>query len=176
MPYSFSFCFNISHFSFWASERNNYASPLPSSLTSAVSARASVLSTMMSSFSPRSMILSMPHVASHSHTNVVDHHALHRVQLLLHTRSRVRIRIVPLRLHISHTQGHDHQLTNRRGELGHGERLSRLRAIATPHQTTEQRTRKWQKSCRPSPSGSSIPQRAERNSQTQYEAAYRGQS
>ena len=115
MPYSFSFCFNISHFSFWASERNNYASPLPSSLTSAVSARASVLSTMMSNFSPRSMILSMPHVASYSHTNVVDHHALHRVQLLLHTRSRVRIRIVPLRLHISHTQGHDHQLTNRRG-------------------------------------------------------------
>ena len=106
----------------------------------------------------------------------LDHHALHRVQLLLHTRSRVRIRIVPLRLRISHTQGHDHQLTNRRGELGHGERLSRLRAIATPHQTTEQRTRKWQKSCRPSPSGSSIPQRAERNSQTQYEAAYRGQT
>ena len=122
------------------------------------------------------MILSIPHVASHSHTNVVDHHALHRVQLLLHTRSRVRIRIVPLRLHISHTQGHDHQLTNRRGELGHGERLSRLRAIATPHQTTEQRTRKWQKSCQPSPSGSSIPQRTERNPQTQYEAAYRGQS
>ena len=142
MPYSFSFCFNISHFSFWASERNNYASPIPSSLTSAVSARASVLSTMMSNFSPRSMILSMPHVVSHSHTNVVDHHALHRVQLLLHTRSRIRIRIVPLRLHISHTQGHDHQLTNRRGELGHGERLSRLRAIATPHQTTEQRTHK----------------------------------
>lgn len=122
------------------------------------------------------MILSIPHILTHSHTNVVDHHALHRVQLLLHTRSRVRVRIVPLRLRISQTQGLHHQLTNRRGELGHGERLSRLRAIATPHQTTEQRTRKWQKSCQPSPSGSSIPQRTERNPQTQYEAAYRGQS
>ena len=161
MPYSFSFCFNISHFSFWASERNNYPSQSPFSLTSAVSARASVLSTIMSNFSPRSMILSIPHVPPHSHTNVVDHHTLHSVQLLLHTSSRIRIRIVPLRLHINQTQGHNHQLTNRRGELGHGERLSRLRAISTPHQTTTQHTRTWQKSCQPSPSGSSTPQHTE---------------
>lgn len=61
IPYSFSFCFSISHFNFCASERNNYSSRLPSSSTSAVSARASVLSTIMSSFSPRSMILSEDH-------------------------------------------------------------------------------------------------------------------
>ena len=61
IPYSFSFCFSISHFNFCASERNNYASRLPSSSTSAVSAKASVLSTIMSSFSPRSMILSDDH-------------------------------------------------------------------------------------------------------------------
>ena len=61
IPYSFSFCFSISHFNFCASERNNYASRLPSSSTSAVSAKASVLSTIMSSFSPRSMILSDYH-------------------------------------------------------------------------------------------------------------------
>ena len=61
IPYSFSFCFSISHFNFCASERNNYSSRLPSSSTSAVSARASVLSTIMSSFSPRSMILSAHH-------------------------------------------------------------------------------------------------------------------
>ena len=58
MPYSFSFCFSISHFSFCASERNSYTSSNQVVLTSAVSAKASVLSTMMSSFSPRSMILS----------------------------------------------------------------------------------------------------------------------
>ena len=51
IPYSFSFCFSISHFSFCASERNSYTSPMHLSPTSAVSASASVLSTMMSSFS-----------------------------------------------------------------------------------------------------------------------------
>ena len=63
IPYSFSFCFSISHFSFCASDRNNYASHIPRILTSAVSASASVLSTMISSFSPRSMILSELHIA-----------------------------------------------------------------------------------------------------------------
>lgn len=64
IPYSFSFCFSISHFSFCASERNSYTSPMHLRPTSAVSASASVLSTMMSSFSPRSMILSAHHPLS----------------------------------------------------------------------------------------------------------------
>lgn len=61
-PYNFSFFFNSSHFSFLASERNNYISHKSLSHTSAVSAKASVLSTMISSFSPRSIILSTAHM------------------------------------------------------------------------------------------------------------------
>ena len=63
IPYSFSFCFSISHFSFCASDRNSYSSPTPRISTSAVSASASVLSTIISSFSPRSMILSGLHAS-----------------------------------------------------------------------------------------------------------------
>lgn len=60
-PYSLSFFFSSSHFNFLASERNNYNSSNSFMLTSAVSAKASVLSTIMSSFSPRSIILSVSH-------------------------------------------------------------------------------------------------------------------
>lgn len=68
-----------------------------------------------------------------SQTDVVDHDALHSVQLLLHTGGRVRIRIVPLRLFITPPSNEHHQLANRGGELRHGKGLSRLGAIATHH-------------------------------------------
>ena len=100
IPYSFSFCFSISHFSFWASERNSYdITILLSSPTSAVSARASVLSTMMSNFSPRSMILSTYHTSLLLLTNVVNHNSLDSIELLLHAGSSISIRIVPLGLY-----------------------------------------------------------------------------
>ena len=68
-----------------------------------------------------------------SQTDVVDHDALHSVQLLLHTGGRVRIRIVPLRLSITPPSNEHHQLADRGGELRHGKGLSRLGAIATHH-------------------------------------------
>lgn len=68
------------------------------SLTSAVSARASVLSTMMSSFSPRSIILSTSQPPQLLPTDVINHNTLHGIELLLHTGGSISVGVVPLGL------------------------------------------------------------------------------
>ena len=68
-----------------------------------------------------------------SQTDVVDHHALHSVQLLLHASGRIRVRVVPLRLVISPHNSSNHQLADGGGELGHGKGLSRFGAVAIHH-------------------------------------------
>ena len=68
--------------------------------TSAVSARASDLSTMMSSFSPLSRILSMDERGEERDTDVVDHDALDVIELLLDSSGDIGVGIVPLGLRI----------------------------------------------------------------------------
>ena len=132
IPYSFSFCFSISHFNFCASERNNYASRLPSSSTSAVSAKASVLSTIMSSFSPRSMILSDDHPFP-----CTSYRCYRSLRPSLHPISAAR---ASQRRRWGRSTSSNHQLSDRRGEIRHSKRLSGLSTVSGSEQRVIQPT------------------------------------
>lgn len=75
-------------------------------------------------------------------TDVIDHYALHCVQFLLHARRSVRVGVVPLFLDITHSREAHHQLSDRRGEVRHGERLSSLGAVSGSHQREIDPTRR----------------------------------
>ena len=100
--------------------------------TSAVSARASDLSTMMSSFSPLSRILSMDERGGERDTDVVDHDALDVIELLLDSGGNIGVGIVPLGLRTiaGEMEGAYHESLESGGEIGHGIGLGGLDAIA----------------------------------------------
>lgn len=100
--------------------------------TSAVSARASDLSTMMSSFSPLSRILSMDERGGERDTDVVDHDALDVIELLLDSSGDIGVGIVPLGLRIiaGEMERAYHESLESGGEISHGIGLGGLDAIA----------------------------------------------
>ena len=119
-PYSLSFFFNSSHFNFLASERNNYSS---SNLS-----HSYISCFIYDNIQFLTSINNLIYVSyqQSSSTNIVNHNALHSIQLLLYTSSSISIRIIPL----------GHQLTNRRREVGHCKCLSSLGTISTSHHNT----------------------------------------